>query len=223
MSGETMRRLRRITVALREVLSRSITATTPAATAASMFTVTAFAGGSRPQSALTALVAPGRIGAFLPPFARVRPVDGSPSVGDALPFAVTVAVTFGLGFEQDPVTAFLLPSTVIVTVVIGVYIVMNLARAGYFLRHGRDPLRPMRHPLFPVLGTGTGLPVLDSSSKPSSPVSYAGPVVAKWLLVGVVVLAVPGRHHPRRTAETAPVHLDDHPTAEPSQTGAAHD
>ncbi|MFD0392754.1 hypothetical protein ACFQ3Z_08500 [Streptomyces nogalater] len=132
---------------------------------------------------------------------------------------VAVGAVLGLGFAYDPVTAYLLLATVIVTIVTGVYIVVNLSCAGYFLRSGRASLKPVRHLLYPALGsaafipallTAAGLPVFDFVTELTAPVSYAGPVVGAWLAVGVVVLLVLIRRHPGRIAETARVHLDDY-------------
>ncbi|MCX3061210.1 hypothetical protein [Streptomyces beihaiensis] len=125
-------------------------------------------------------------------------------------------------------TAFLLLATVIVTVTIGVYIVVNVACAGYFLRRERSELRPLRHLLFPVLGiaafvpallTAAGIPAFDFVSRLSPPVSYAGPVVCGRLAIGLVVLAVLARRHPERVADTARIHLDDAaPSGRPDPT-----
>ncbi|MDQ0989386.1 APC family permease [Streptomyces sp. V3I7] len=160
----------------------------------------------------------------LPRFLAVlHPRHRSPVVGIAVQTVVAVGAVLGLGFGYDPVTAFLLLATVIVTVVIGVYIVVNLACAGYFLRRGRAALKPVRHVMFPLLGiaafvpallTAAGLPVFDFVSRLTAPVSYAGPVVGVWMAVGVVALLVLLRRHPDRIADTARVHLD-----EPSSPG----
>ncbi len=171
----------------------------------------------------------GRIGVFPRPFARLHPVRRSPVAGVAVQCVVAVVVMLGLGFGYNPQTAFLLLATVVVTVVIGVYIVTNAACAGFFLRRRRAALRPVRHLLFPVLGivafvpalcTAAGLPVFDFVSPLSAPVSYAGPAVGVWLLAGVVVLAVLLKRHPQRISETARVHLDDDPVPDPAQSGA---
>ncbi|MEV0320174.1 APC family permease [Streptomyces sp. NPDC050658] len=180
----------------------------------------------------------GRIGVFPRPFARVHPTRHSPVAGVAVQFAVAVATVLGLGFAYDPVTAFLLLATVIVTVIIGVYILANLACAGYFLRRRRELFSPVRHLLFPLLGiaafvpvllTAAGLPVFDFVSELTAPVSYAGPVVGVWMLIGVVVLGVLIRRHPEHIAETAHVHFDDlddldnfddDTKPDPSQSGA---
>lgn len=170
-----------------------------------------------------------RIGVFPRAFKRLHPVRRAPVAGVAVQFVVAVAVMLGLGFGYDPQTAFLLLATMIVTVVIGVYIITNASCAGYFLRHRRAALHPLRHVVFPVLGivafvpalcTAAGLPVFDFVSKLSAPVSYAGPVVGVWLLAGVVVLAILIRRHPQRIADTARVHLDEDPAFESAQRGA---
>ncbi|WCD95181.1 APC family permease [Streptomyces sp. HUAS 31] len=158
----------------------------------------------------------------LPRFlAILHPKYRSPVAGIAVQTAVAVGAVLGLGFAYDPVTAFLLLATVIVTVVIGVYTVVNLACAGYFLRRRREALKPVRHLVLPVLGivafvpallTAAGLPVFDFVSELSAPVSYAGSVVGVWMAIGVVVLLVLMRRHPGRIAETARVHLDDVPS-----------
>ncbi|WP_406839868.1 APC family permease [Streptomyces sp. AHU1] len=162
-------------------------------------------------------------------FARVHPRHRSPAAGVAVQCAVTVAVMLGLGLAYDPVTAFLLLATVIVTVVIGVYIVVDLACAGYFLRRGRELFAPVRHLVFPLLGivafvpallTAAGLPVFDFVTGLTAPVSYAGPVVGAWMSAGAVILVFLLRRHPERIAETARVHLDETSPPAPSQSGA---
>ncbi|MEU9480594.1 APC family permease [Streptomyces sp. NPDC048191] len=160
--------------------------------------------------------------------ATLHPRHRSPVAGIALQTLVAVGAVLGLGFGYDPVTAFLLLATVIVTVVVGVYIVVNLACAGYFLRAGRAALKPVRHLLFPVLGiaafvpallTSAGLPVFDFVSELTAPVSYAGPVVGVWMAAGVVILLLLIRRHPERVAETARVHLEAHDPAGQRQDG----
>ena len=155
--------------------------------------------------------------------ATLHPRHRSPVAGIAVQTVVAVGAVLGLGLGYDPVTAFLLLATVIVTVVIAVYIVVNLACAGYFLRRRRELLKPLRHLLVPLLGivafvpallTAAGIPAFDFVTELTAPVSYAGPVVGVWMAAGVVVLLVLLRRHPERIAETARVHLD-----EPSSTG----
>ncbi|WP_129310820.1 APC family permease [Streptomyces sp. L2] len=168
-----------------------------------------------------------RIRVFPALLATLHPRHRSPVAGIVVQTVVAVGAVLGLGFGYDPITAFLLLATVIVTVVIGVYIVVNLACAGHFLRGGRASLKPVRHLLFPVLGiaafvpallTAAGLPVFDFVTELTAPVSYAGPIVGVWMALGVVVLLALIRRHPDRVAETARVHLDE-PASHPDQKG----
>lgn len=170
-----------------------------------------------------------RIKVFPAVFARLHPRHLSPVAGVLVQGVVAVAVMLGLGLYYDPVTAFLLLATVIVTVVIGVYIVVNAACTGYFLRRGRESFSPVKHLLFPLLGiaafvpallTAAGLPVFDFVTTLSAPVSYAGPIVGVWMAAGVVVLLVLLRRRPGRIAETARVHLDDSSAPDPRPNGA---
>ncbi|MFF5667476.1 APC family permease [Streptomyces griseofuscus] len=161
--------------------------------------------------------------------ATLHPRHRSPVAGIAVQTVVAVAAVLGLGLGYGPETAFLLLATVIVTVVIGVYIVVNLACAGHFIRVGGNALEPMRHLLFPVLGiaafvpallTAAGLPVFDFVTELTAPVSYAGPIVGVWMAAGVVVLLVLTRRHPERIAETARVHIEEGAPADPRQDGS---
>ncbi|WP_369240418.1 APC family permease [Streptomyces sp. R21] len=170
-----------------------------------------------------------RIRVFPQLFTLLHPKHRSPVAGVAVQCAMAVAAMLALGFAYDPVTAFLLLATVIVTVVIGVYIVVNLACAGYFLRRRRELFHPVRHLVFPLLGfaafvpallTAAGLPVFEFVSELTPPVSYAGPVVGIWMAAGVVVLIVLLRRHPGRIAETARVHLDETSSTDLRQSGA---
>ncbi|MET7617610.1 APC family permease [Streptomyces sp. NPDC005408] len=171
----------------------------------------------------------GRIGVFPRAFSRVHPRHRSPVAGVAVQFVVAVAAMLGLGFAYDPVTAFVLLATVIVTVVIGVYIVANLACAGYFLRRRRDAFNLVLHLLFPLLGiaafvpallTAAGIPAFDFVTELSAPVSYAGPVVGVWMLIGLAVPAVLARRHPDRLAQTGRIHLEEPGQAQDNERGA---
>jgi amino acid transporter len=170
-----------------------------------------------------------RIGVFPSLFARVHTRYHSPAAGVLVQAGVAATVMLGLGLYYDPVTAFLLLATIIVTVVVGVYIVTNVACAGYFLRRGRESFSPVRHLLFPLLGivafvpallTAAGLPVFNFVSALTPPVSYAGPVVGVWMGAGIVVLLVLLRRHPGRIAATARVHLDESPASDLRPNGA---
>jgi amino acid transporter len=163
----------------------------------------------------------GRIGIFPRAFASVHPTHRSPVVPVVVQFVIAVAATLALGFAYDPTTAFVLVATIIVVVVVSVYIVVNAACIGFFAR-SRETLRfnPLLHLLFPLLGiaafvpallTAAGIPVFSFVAKLTPPVSYAGPVVGVWMVLGLLYLGYLLARHPQRVVATGLVHLDAEP------------
>jgi len=148
----------------------------------------------------------------------LHPRHRSPYIAIAAQFVIGLAVTLGLGFAYDPMTAFLLVATVIVLVVVAVYILCNLACIGFFLRKRREEFSPLRHLLFPLLGvaafvpalfTAAGIQVFSFVAPLSAPISYAGPVVLLWLLLGLAYLGYLSIRHPERIRQMSQVHLVD--------------
>lgn len=159
-----------------------------------------------------------RVGILPKSFTRVHPVHRSPVVAVTVQFAIAVVATLILGFVFDPVTAFVLVATIIVVVVVSVYIVVNAACIGFFARFRRSEFNWLLHLVFPVLGilafvpallTAAGIPVFSFVTPLTPPVSYAGPVVGVWMLIGVVYLAYLWHRHRQRVVDTGLVHLDE--------------
>ena len=61
----------------------------------------------------------------------------------------------------------------------------------------------------PALLTSAGIPVFSFVTPLTSPVSYAGPIVGVWMLIGVIYLAYLWTRHRQRVVDTGLVHLDD--------------
>jgi amino acid transporter len=163
-----------------------------------------------------------RIGIFPRALTRLHPVHRSPVVAVGLQFGIAVAATLALGFAYDPVTAFVLVATIIVIVVVAVYIVVNAACIGFFARHRREEFNLLLHLVFPALGilafipallTAAGIPIFSFVTKLTKPISYAGPVVAVWMLIGLAYLAYLWSRHRQRVLDTGLVHLDAEPEA----------
>lgn len=151
-------------------------------------------------------------------FTRLHPTHRSPVAAVLAQFGIGLVVALGLGAYYDPVTAFLLIATMIVLVVVTIYMVVDAACIGYFLRRRRQDFNPFLHGVVPVLGivafipallTAAGLPVFSFITKLAAPVSYAGPVVAVWMLIGLAYLAYLSRRAPERVVDVGRVHLAD--------------
>jgi amino acid transporter len=171
----------------------------------------------------------GRIGVFPYWFSKLHPTHKSPYIGIAIAGLVSIAVTLGLGFGYDPQTAFFIVGTALVIVLVAIYIIVNAACIGFFLRRRRAEFNPLSHLLVPVLGiaafvpawlTAAGLPVFSFVVKLTPPVSYAGPAVAIWMVLGIIALIYLYSRHPERVGQVSHVHLDDLDDATASGTVA---
>ncbi|HLX50498.1 MAG TPA: APC family permease [Streptosporangiaceae bacterium] len=179
----------------------------------------------------------GRIGAFPRFLALVHPKHHSPVAGIIGAFAVTVAVTLGLGLPYTPETAFSMVGTGIVIVLAAIYIVVDAACIGFFARRraalvspqprptaGESPQprpaawNPLLHLVIPLLGiaafvpawlTAAGIKAFSFVAPLSAPVSYMGPGVAAWMVAGVIYLIYLYRRDPRRVTEVGLVHLEE--------------
>jgi amino acid transporter len=167
----------------------------------------------------------GRIGAFPYRLARIATRHRSPYVAILVVTVATIAVSLGLGFGYDPVTAFSVVGTGIVILLVAIYIVTNIACVAYFVRRRRAELNVVLHVVVPVLGvlafvpawlTAAGLPVFSFVTELAPPISYAGPAVAVWMVLGVLYLLWLYRRHPQRVADVARVHLDEEPDGQPA-------
>jgi amino acid transporter len=160
----------------------------------------------------------GRIGVFPYWFARLHPNHKSPYVGIVIATLVSIAVTLGLGLGYDPETAFAMVGTALVIVLAAIYIIVNAACIGFFLRRRREDFNPLAHVVVPILGiaafvpawlTAAGLPVFSFISKLPPPISYAGPAVGVWMVLGIIALFYLYSRHPERVGRVSHVHLDD--------------
>jgi hypothetical protein len=60
----------------------------------------------------------------------------------------------------------------------------------------------------PALLTAAGIPVFSFVAQLTPPVSYAGPIVGVWMLLGLLYLAYLWARHRQRVLDTGLVHLD---------------
>jgi uncharacterized membrane protein len=144
-------------------------------------------------------------------------------LGIVAAFLFTIAVTLGLGFAYDPVTAFAMVATGLVIILAAIYILVDAACIGYFARRRRG-WNPLLHLVIPVLGiatfipawlTAAGITVFSFVTPLTAPLSYMGYGVAGWMIVGLLYLVYLYLRHPRRVTEVGLVHLDEEPDATP--------
>jgi amino acid transporter len=160
----------------------------------------------------------GRIHAFPRALARVSERHRSPVAAITAGTVISVAVMLGLGFGYDPGTAFSMIGTALVILLVGIYLVVNVACIGYFARRAHG-FNLISHLLVPVIGiaafipawlAGAGIkaPGLSFITPLTPPLSYMGPAVAVWMILGVLYLIYLYLRQPQRVVDVGLVHLD---------------
>jgi amino acid transporter len=159
----------------------------------------------------------GRIGAFPRFLAIVSPRHRSPVNSVLVAFVITVAVTLGLGLGYGPTVAFAMVATGLVIVIVAIYILMNAACIGFFARRRAAGFNWLSHLVVPVLGiaafvpawlTAAGIKVFSFVTPLAPPLSYMGPGVAGFMVLGLIYMFYLYRTNPGRVADVGLVHLD---------------
>src|SRR5205823_13902306 len=141
-------------------------------------------------------------------FAAVHPRHQTPV--NAIHFqaivAIIVAVAGGLILANDPfeslgpinISVFI--GTMLGLLFAGMYIAVNLAVIGFYLRERRDEFNVIKHLVVPILGVlamipavlsvigGVTIPFFDVTLPPyTNALRFTAPIVAVWMVIGIVV------------------------------------
>ncbi|HEY2505905.1 MAG TPA: APC family permease [Streptosporangiaceae bacterium] len=168
----------------------------------------------------------GRIHAFPSALARVSKRHRAPVVAVATGSVISLAIMLGLGFGYDPSTAFSMIGTALVILLVGIYLVVNVACIGYFARrdHGFRRISHLAVPIIGILafipawlsGAGIKAPGLSFITPLKAPFSYMGPAAAIWMALGILYLGYLYLREPERVTRVSLIHLDAEPEAEPA-------
>ena len=144
-------------------------------------------------------------------FASIHPSFKSPvnAVHFQTIVAIIVAIGLGLALPDDPIegapglNVYIWLGTAVGLLFAGMYILVNLACIGYFLRERRSEFNPIKHLVVPILGViamipavlavigGVTIPILDVELAPyENSLRLTAPVVGVWVLLGIVLYFV---------------------------------
>jgi amino acid transporter len=158
----------------------------------------------------------GRIGAFPRFLAIVSPRHRSPVYSVLVAFVITVAVTLALGLKYNPTVAFAMVGTGLVIVIVAIYILMCAACIRYFARRPGG-FNWLSHLIIPLLGiaafvpawlTSAGIKVFSFVTPLAPPLSYTGPGVAGFMVLGVIYMIYLYWTNPGRITDVGLVHLE---------------
>ena len=151
-------------------------------------------------------------GGLLPKiFAAVHPTHRTPvnAVHFQVLVAIVVAVGGGLYLANDPyeglgpINIYVFIGTMLGLLFAGMYMAVNVAVIGFYLRERRDEFNVIKHLLIPVLGVlamipammsvigGLTIPFFDITLDPyANALRFTAPIVGAWMLIGIVIFVV---------------------------------
>ena len=153
----------------------------------------------------------GRAGLLPRFFAAIHPTNKTPvnAVHVQVLLAIVVAIAGGLILADDPneglgpINLYIFIGTMLGLVFSGMYMAVNAAVIGYYLRERRDEFNVVKHLVVPVLGIiamipamlsvigGLTIPILDVPLDPwSGALAWTAPIVAVWMAIGIVLYVV---------------------------------
>jgi amino acid transporter len=164
----------------------------------------------------------GRIHAFPPVLGRVSERHRAPVPAIVLGGLISLVAMLWLGIQYDPVVAFEMVGTGLVIMIVAVYILMNAACLGFFVRSPHHKTNVVSHVLIPILGiaafvpawcAGAGIKIhgLSFISPLPKPLSYMGPSVAVWMVLGLIYLIYLYVRDRQRVVDVGLVHIDLNP------------
>jgi amino acid transporter len=164
----------------------------------------------------------GRIKAFPSLFGLVSAKHRAPINAIVLGTVISLVAMLGLGLHYGPTEAFSMVGAGLVIMLVAIYIVMNAACIGFFARSPDHRFHVVSHLVIPLLGiaafvpawcAGAGIKIAGVSwiTPLPAPLSYMGPAVAVWMIIGVVYLVYLYVRDPQRVIDVGLIHLDDAP------------
>jgi len=102
--------------------------------------------------------------------------------------------------DDGPINIYVFIGTMLGHLFAGMYIAVNVAVIGFFLRERRHEFNPIKHLVVPILGVilmipavmsvigGLTIPILNVELPPfKGALSLTAPIVAVWMVIGIVV------------------------------------
>ena len=144
-------------------------------------------------------------------FAAVHPTHRTPvnAVHFQVLLAIVVAVAGGLYLANDPYPAsgplniYVFIGTMLGLLFAGMYMAVNLAVIGFYLRERRSEFNVIKHLLIPVLGVlamipallsvigGLTIPFFDIKLDAyTTSLRFTAPIVGAWMAIGIVIFVV---------------------------------
>jgi amino acid transporter len=190
-------------------------------------------------AATRSLFAMGRASLLPRWFGAVQPSYKSPvnAVHFQVVTALIIAIALGFILAEDPIpgggplNVYVWLGTMIGLLFAGIYIAVNVACIGYYLREGRSELNVLKHIVVPVLGAiamvpailfvigGVTIPIIDLPVPGyTNSLQYTAPVAGLWILLGIIAYFVLRSRNPGALARVDDIYGGDSVATEEGRT-----
>jgi amino acid transporter len=156
------------------------------------------------NAATRVLYAMGRSKTLPRPLAHISRRFRTPDIAIIFTMIVGVALTLWLGFVYGPTTAFALIGTIITIPILVVYMAACAAVPFFYAREHSESFNIVRHIIvliFPILA--------QFIPAPAPPLNLAGPIVAAWFVIGLVVVVVLSMRSPEALASSTKIYVEE--------------
>jgi len=141
--------------------------------------------------------------------ARIHPTYRTPVNAVHVQGILGIVIAVGLGLwlgsaypdTPGPLNVYFVLGYALGLLFAGMYIAVNIAVIGYYLRWQRAEFNPVKHLVIPIIGVilmipaflsaspgGVTIPIIDLEiASLAPPYSFAPPLVAVWMIVGIVL------------------------------------
>jgi amino acid transporter len=135
----------------------------------------------------------------------------APGTAIIMTLVVGLAITLGLGLAYGPTLAFNLDGTLLTLPLLIVYMASCISVPVFYLREHREEFRLVRHVIVPAIPFIVLLVVIyfQFVPAPPSPLNLAGPIVALWFVLGLIIVTVLSRLSPAALAHSNDVFAEE--------------
>ena len=195
-----------------------------------------FANANSSSTAATrSLFSMGRGGLIPQFFAAIHPTHRTPvnAIHFQVILAIVVAVGGGLMLANDPneglgpINIYVFIGTMLGLLFAGMYIAVNVAVIGFFLRERRDEFNFIKHLVIPVFGVlfmipaflsvigGLTIPVFDVELPAfTGALTWTAPIAGVWMLIGIVMYFVLRSRNPGALERMGEIYGGEAPAAD---------
>lgn len=134
----------------------------------------------------------------------------TPGIAIILTVVLGIVLTLGLGLTYGPTTAFQFDGTLLTIPLLVVYMASCVSVPVFYLRQYPGEFNVLRHVIVPAIPFLVLLVVVyfQFVPAPPPPLNLAGPIVAGWFVLGLIIVVILGLRAPTSLARSNEVFMD---------------